>query len=115
MIKLRKKQSIVELTDKHYYIGRPSKYGNPYSSKDDTLAKFKVDTTEEAIQKYEEYLIESGLINDIEELLDKILVCFCIDCDEYKPNRKVVCHGQVLQKYLDKIEKQKEFNKNLDF
>ena len=35
------------------YIGRPSMWGNPFSSKDGTLAKFKVGSTSEAIKEYE--------------------------------------------------------------
>jgi hypothetical protein len=38
------------------YVARPTKYGNPYSHKDGTLAKYKVETREEAIAKYEEWI-----------------------------------------------------------
>ena len=40
-------------------ICRPSKWGNPYSHKDGTLAEFKVNTREESIIKYEEYLLNN--------------------------------------------------------
>jgi Domain of unknown function (DUF4326) len=70
------------------YIGRPSKWGNPYSHKEGTLAKYKVDTREEAIERYYEYITTNkGLLKDIEELRDKILGCWC------HPN---LCHGHVL-------------------
>ena len=62
------------------YIGRPSKWGNPFQlGKDGTRA--------EVISKYKKYLYESGLINDIEEFRGKTLGCWC------KPK---ACHGDVL-------------------
>lgn len=66
------------------YIGRPSKWGNPF-----TIGKDG--TREEVIAKYEQYLIDSGLINDIDELQDKTLGCWC------SPK---ACHGDVLIKHL---------------
>jgi len=65
------------------YIGRPSKWGNPFVIGPDG-------TREQVIQKYEEYLFTSGLINDIHELKGKILGCWC------RPYR---CHGDVLVRY----------------
>jgi hypothetical protein len=38
------------------YVGRPSPLGNPYSHRRDTIAKFKVATREDAIDRYEDYL-----------------------------------------------------------
>lgn len=109
MIKLRKLQSLPKdirnnLPSEYYYIGRPSKFGNPYSSKKDTIAKYSVSTKEEAIEYYEKYLHESGLINDIGELQGKILVCWCINSNKYIKDQEIVCHGQILQKYLQKLE-----------
>jgi hypothetical protein len=72
------------------YIGRPSKWGNPYSSKNGTLAKYKVDTREEAISKYKEWItVGEGkhLLNDLHELKGMVIGCWC------KPSR---CHGDVL-------------------
>lgn len=74
------------------YIGRPSKWGNPYSHKEGTLAKFKVSSREEAVAKFENYLLSSDLINDIQELKGKILGCWC------SPEE---CHGDVLVKYAN--------------
>ena len=34
------------------YIGRPSQWGNPFSHREGTLAKYKVATREEAMRKY---------------------------------------------------------------
>ena len=83
------------------YIGRNPKYGdpkwgNPYSHKDGTAAKYKVTTREEAIEKYEEYLRGSGeLMNSLMELDGQILGCHC------KP---MACHGDVLLKVLNEIK-----------
>lgn len=71
------------------YIGRPSIYGNPYSHKDGTSAKFKVASREEAIAKYEEWLLaQPSLVALVkQELRDKRLGCWC-------PPK--ACHGHVL-------------------
>ncbi|MGK7635302.1 DUF4326 domain-containing protein, partial [Salmonella enterica] len=62
---------IVHLKKEPYdvYIGRPSKWGNPYSHKEDTLAEFKVKNRAEALEKYEKYLLENEtLFNSLIEL-----------------------------------------------
>lgn len=84
----------------YLYIGRPSKWGNPYSHKQDTIADYKVKTTKEALELYEKYLFESGLINHIEELKDKILVCWCINT-KFWDEKSLKCHGQILLKYVN--------------
>jgi hypothetical protein len=87
------------------YIGRgqrnPSKWGNPYSHKEGTLAKYKVSTRQEAIKGYENYLIQSGLINDIEELRGKVLGCWCCKTPSDGSEKTLVCHGQVIAKILN--------------
>lgn len=77
------------------YIGRPSKWGNPFSHKDGTLAKFKVETREQAVDAYERWAKENpNLVNDIKkELVGKDLVCFCV------PKR---CHGDVIIEIANK-------------
>lgn len=74
------------------YIGRPSIWGNPYSHKPGTLAKYKVDTREEAIQCYKIHLLDSNLLDKIEELSGKTLGCWC------RPKR---CHGDVIIEVLN--------------
>jgi hypothetical protein len=66
------------------YIGRPSKWGNPYPVTADC-------SRELAIAKYEEYLNENPFLKDVarRELKGKNLVCFCAP----QP-----CHGDVLLK-----------------
>lgn len=60
------------------YIGRPSKWGNPFS-----LDEYE---REEAIALYEQHLGQE-LIEDLPELRGKTLGCWCAP----KP-----CHGDVL-------------------
>ena len=77
-------------TDKYdVYIGRPSKWGNPYSHRDGTLAQYKVPTRSDAIKKYEEHIMNTPeLFNSLHELKGKTLGCHC------KPKK---CHGDVLK------------------
>jgi len=86
--------------EKHdVYIGRPSKWGNPFSHlEDNTQAKFKTKDRKEAINSYREWITEGDgkhLLDDLFELEGKVLGCWC------KPKS---CHGDVL---LDLIEKNK--------
>ena len=66
------------------YIGRPGKWGNPFP-----VSKFG---RSEAIKKFETYLLSSGLIEDIEELRGRVLLCHC---------HPLPCHGSVLLNYLN--------------
>ena len=73
------------------YIGRGSKWGNPYSHKEGTLAEHVVGSRSEAIQKFEEYLLSNEeLMESLSELKGKTLGCWC------KPKS---CHGDILLKY----------------
>ena len=64
------------------YIGRPSKWGNPF-------AIGKDGTREEVIEKYRQYLLERPelLEQAKKELAGKNLVCFCAP---------KACHGNIL-------------------
>lgn len=69
------------LTENSVYIGRPSKWGNPF-----VLGVHG--TRSEVIEKYKEYLYSSPeLMSSLHELVGKDLVCWC------KPK---ACHGDVL-------------------
>ena len=79
------------------YIGRPSKWGNPYSDKEGTLAKYKVKDRNEAVESFRLYITEGEgkhLLNDLHELKGKTLGCFC------KPLK---CHGDVLKELIDNL------------
>lgn len=83
------------------YIGRGSKWGNPFTHISDkqTKAEFIVATREESIEKFREYIIErisngEVKIDDLLELAGKRLGCFC------KPKS---CHGDVLVEIVSAI------------
>jgi hypothetical protein len=86
------------------YIGRPSKWANPYTHIKDkqTLAKHIVQTREEAIECYRKYIEEGEgkhLLNDLHELKDKTLGCWC---------HPESCHGDILCELVDKYCYQEE-------
>jgi len=71
------------------YIGRPSKWGNPFNIGKDG-------TREEVIEKYEQYLLgNKQLMDALSELKDKTLGCWC------KP---LPCHGDVLVEQVRRRE-----------
>ena len=75
------------------YVGRGSKWGNPYSHKEGTLAEEVVESRSEAVKKYEEYLLTNeDLMSSLHELKGKVLGCWC------KPKS---CHGDILLKYAN--------------
>lgn len=64
------------------YIGRPSKWGNPFVIGRDG-------DRDEVVRKYAEWVIEQPLLMEsLRELQDKNLVCWCAP---------LACHGHVLQ------------------
>ena len=69
------------------YIGRPSKWGNPFEIGRDG-------TREEVIEKYRFYLLRSWLLNDIHELKDKVLGCWC---------HPLPCHGDILAELANAV------------
>lgn len=83
--KLRTK--VVNYKEKYdIYIGRPSKWGNPF-----TIGKDG--TREEVIEKYRKYILKNKkLLKSLPELKGKVLGCFC------KPR---ACHGDVLVELLE--------------
>lgn len=96
---------VIHIRDSHHinsddkvYIGRPSKWGNPYTHLvAKNLAEFKVETREQAIEAYREWITNGDgkhLLNDLHELKGKTLVCWC------KP---LSCHGDVLLELINKL------------
>ena len=69
------------------YIGRPSKWGNPFTiGKDGTRS--------EVIEKYRIWLMKNqNLLDCLPELKNKILGCWC------KPK---ACHGDVLVELVER-------------
>ena len=70
------------------YIGRPSKWGNPFTHQKGTNATHLVDTREHAIIAYENYIHQNPeLMAALPELKGKTLGCWC------SPK---ACHGDIL-------------------
>lgn len=71
------------------YIGRPSKWGNPFTIGPDV-------TREQAIELYEEWIEEQPhLLASLGELRGKTLGCYC---------HPLPCHGDVLAELADMIK-----------
>lgn len=70
------------------YIGRGSKWGNPYKLENNTPEE-----RERVLALYEKYFWESELVDYIDELIGKRLGCSC------KPKP---CHGDFLAKLANK-------------
>lgn len=74
------------------YIGRGSKWGNPFVIGVDG-------TREEVVSKYKDWILQQPeLLNDLEELKGKTLGCFC------KPKN---CHGDILIELLNEKNEKK--------
>lgn len=91
------KEKVVHCKKNDYdiYIGRPSKWGNPYSHNSGTKAKYKTKTREAAIEKYRDWILNGDgqhLLDDLHELKGKTLGCWC------KPK---ACHGDILIELLN--------------
>jgi len=88
-----------EREDDYVYIGRPSKWGNPFTHRGDHRSLYAttvVATREEAVAKYEEHVRSSSfLMASLDELRGKILGCYCAP---------LPCHGDVLVKLLRETE-----------
>lgn len=80
------------------YIGRPSKWGNPFTHRQDgkTLAKHIVGSRDEAVEAYREWITNGEgkhLMKDLPELKNKVLGCWC---------HPQSCHGDVLSELVAK-------------
>jgi hypothetical protein len=88
---MRKPKQVVHFKKRSYdvYVGRPSKWGNPFEIGKDG-------TRDEVIQKYENWIrTQPELMAALPELKGKVLGCWC------KPQK---CHGDVLIKLLEELE-----------
>ena len=86
------------------YIGRPSKWGNPFTHKKDSEhAKYIKPTRKEAVEAYRDYILNGEgkhLLNDLHELEGKVLGCWC------KPKS---CHGDILAEIIESRKQKKLF------
>lgn len=71
------------------YIGRPSRWGNPFEiGKDGDRAT--------VIRKYREWILQQPqLLEDIHQLRGKVIACWCAP---------LACHGDVLAELADREE-----------
>jgi hypothetical protein len=77
------------------YIGRGSKWGNPFTYKEGTQAEFIVGSREEAVEAYREWIYgQPDLLSSLHELKGKTIACYC------KP---AACHGDVLAELADNL------------
>lgn len=71
------------------YGGRPGPFGNPFSHLPGTLARFKVETRDEAIERHQEWFLgNSELLERVKrEMTGKVIGCWCAPkpchCDIY--------------------------------
>lgn len=87
------------------YIGRGSIWGNPFSSRSGTKAKFIVATREEAVLSYASWIItQKHLLLQLRDLKGKRLGCFC------KPQ---LCHGDILAQMAEDYEYWEEYSNSL--
>lgn len=72
----------IDLDEYDVFIGRPSKWGNPFVIKPGEY------TRKEALDKYNTWILQQeGLLQQTGELKGKVLGCYC------KPKK---CHGDTL-------------------
>jgi hypothetical protein len=91
-------EKVVHCRKDHYdvYIGRPSKWGNPFEIGKDGIRS-------EVIAKYKEWILKQPeLLESLHELEGKTLGCWC------SPN---ACHGDVL---ISLIQRQRSKKKVID-
>jgi hypothetical protein len=90
------KTKVVHFKKCHYdvYIGRPSKWGNPFEIGIDG-------TRQEVISKYRDYVLDTkALMDALLELEGKILGCWC---------HPLPCHGDVLVELVRKYVTNRKF------
>jgi hypothetical protein len=72
----------------YIYIGRPSRWGNPFTIGRDG-------TREQVIERYKAYVLGNpALMAALPELKDKVLGCWCTP---------LPCHGDVLVELADRL------------
>lgn len=82
------------------FIGRPSKWGSPFSHKPNSRAKYISKSRKESIESHKEWLLNGEgkyLLNDLHELKGKTLGCWC--------DKNKSCHGDILVKLVNNLDK----------
>jgi hypothetical protein len=77
-----------------FLITRPSIFGNPWSHKENTLGKYKVDTKKEAIEQFREYFKNNKELQEACKVLKGArIACVC--------GSRERCHGDVYVEFLE--------------
>lgn len=83
------------------YVGRPGKWGNPFTHKKGTRAQTLVATRDEAVSKYREWILtQPELMGSLHNLKGKDLVCWCAPA---------ACHADVLLELANKESNMSNF------
>lgn len=110
MIKVVNKGSY-EGTDE-VYVGRPTPLGNPYTHEESSVASFKVDTREEAVEMYKVWIAEQLKDQNSEAYAEfESLVEFYCDFGELTMScwcDPLPCHAHIL---ADMIEREANVRK----
>jgi hypothetical protein len=86
--------------DYDVYIGRPSRWGNPYSHLAHSAARFHAASRGDAIILYEKWLLDHpDLLKRLPELKGKRLGCWCRPAEGFRG--RLLCHGQILAALAD--------------
>ena len=80
--------------DKKIFHYTGSKWANPFKVNEKC-------TLDESLLKYIDYIVETGLIYDIDELKGKNLGCWCESKDCHASILKDVANGDFLQEFFD--------------
>ena len=84
------------------YVGRPTDFGNPFTSRNlaNTKAEFQADNVEDSINKYIEWITDPDQVELLsrarKELRGKSLVCWCSS-----PSKPALCHAHVLMNLVN--------------
>lgn len=81
-------------------ITRPSKWGCPFTYKENTRAEIKLDSRSEIFEAYRNWLVNGDgqyLLKDLHELKGKTLGCWC----KNKGGGGKKCHGDILVELVE--------------
>lgn len=96
------KRKSPEIPQGAVYVGRPTDFGNPFTSMNlaNTKAEFQADSVIDSIDKYYDWITnpdQAELLNTArEQLRGKSLVCWCSS-----PSKPAPCHAHVLMNLVN--------------
>jgi hypothetical protein len=80
------------------YVGRPTKWGNPFASKPSKIAQFRTASVKESLDLFEKGLRECPDMVAMAkaELAGKTLACWCAPKGGVGIDDNLICHAQLL-------------------